>query len=184
MNRVVYNGYLTFSARDLQWQSLHMSAAAACRGSTPHGGSGPWHNSVFPRTKGHTCAQVCSSTKFFTICDASMSISGYMSRTNSSGQPSGIYYNYGCGSLGHLGMKHEETTKDDYITQKYPYLLGYCCCRKPWECKCFHQYVKGGPKKASKFQTVVISTVLNILNFQHSLSIGLGSWGLEIWQSN
>ena len=155
MNRVVYNGYLTFSARDLQWQSLHMSAAAACRGSTPHGGHGSWHNSVFPRTKGHTCTQVCSSTKFFTICDASMSLTGYMGRTTSSGQPSGLYYNYGCGALGTPVIEHEEVAKDNYLTQKYPYYLGYCCCRKPWKCKCVH--LQQSDQKASKFKSTVIS---------------------------
>lgn len=35
-------GYQKFSAQDLQWQSLHMAAAAACRGSTLGGGSGQY----------------------------------------------------------------------------------------------------------------------------------------------
>ena len=33
-------GYDKYSLYDLSWQSLHMAAAAACRGSTPSGGSG------------------------------------------------------------------------------------------------------------------------------------------------
>ncbi|KAJ7392933.1 hypothetical protein OS493_008173 [Desmophyllum pertusum] len=32
-------GYDRYSAYDLVWQSLHMAAAAACRGSTPTGGT-------------------------------------------------------------------------------------------------------------------------------------------------
>ena len=159
MNRVVYNGYLTHSARDLQWQSLHMSAVAACRSTTVHGGHGPWYNSVFPRTKGHTCTQVCSSTEF-TECDASMSLMGFMGRTSSSGEQSGMYYNYGCESIGYPDLEHEETAKDDYLTQKYPYLsyLGYCCCRHPWECKCVHY--TDWVKEASKCKTAVISKIV------------------------
>ena len=32
---------------DNQWQALRM--AAACRGSTPEGGKGPWSNAVIPK---------------------------------------------------------------------------------------------------------------------------------------
>merc|ERR1712243_526941 len=40
-------GYGEFSVQDLQWQSLHMAAAAACRASTVNGGSGSYPNKVF-----------------------------------------------------------------------------------------------------------------------------------------
>merc|ERR550537_1136145 len=41
---------------DLAWQSLHMAGAAACRGSTPQGGKGPWSNSVIPKENGKKCS--------------------------------------------------------------------------------------------------------------------------------
>merc|ERR1711962_176724 len=125
------NGYAQFSVSDTQWQSLHMAAVGACRSSTAYGGHGPYHNAVYPRTQGHTCDQVCIGTKFFTECDASMSIIGYVGRTKAGNQPSGIFYNYGCSDLGHPGQHHEEKLADTYIMQDNPYLLGYCCCRKP-----------------------------------------------------
>ena len=71
-------GYDKYSAYDLAWQSLHMAAAAACRGSTASGGSGSWHNSVrvrnIPGKK--TCAQICLDSGHFRHCDAEVSIYG------------------------------------------------------------------------------------------------------------
>jgi len=42
-------GYDKYSAYDLAWQSLHMAAAAACRGSTASGGTGSHDNKVMAR---------------------------------------------------------------------------------------------------------------------------------------
>ena len=38
--KLLPGGFDQYSAFDLGWQSLHMAAAAACRGSTASGGSG------------------------------------------------------------------------------------------------------------------------------------------------
>ena len=53
-------GYDKYSAYDLAWQSLHMAAAAACRGSTSSGGSGCCGNMVLVRNTADkkTCAQI------------------------------------------------------------------------------------------------------------------------------
>ena len=105
-----------------------MSAAAACRGSSKEGGKGDWANMVYPRTTRMTCADVCKASKYFTECDASVSIMGYMGRVEAANQIAGRFYNYGCGSLGHPGMRHEERLEDSWISTAQVY-LGYCCCR-------------------------------------------------------
>ena len=44
--KLLVAGYDKYSAYDLAWQSYHVTAAAACRGSTPTGGSGPVADAV------------------------------------------------------------------------------------------------------------------------------------------
>ena len=66
-------GYDRYSAYDLTWQSLHMAAAAACRGSTATGGKGGWGNAVLVRNTldKKTCAQICAQT-IHNNCDAEL----------------------------------------------------------------------------------------------------------------
>ena len=130
LNDLHNKGHGLYSVSDQSWQALHMSAAAACRGSTPQGGHGPWANMVYPRTTGLTCTQVCQATTYFTECDAALSIMGYMGRITEANQMAGRYYNYSCESQGHSGMKHEEKIEDSWINSAEAY-LGYCCCRAP-----------------------------------------------------
>ena len=70
-------GYDKYSAYDLAWQSLHMAAAAACRGSTSSGGTGCCPNQVMTRNRADkkTCAQICAQTAYRN-CDAELSIYG------------------------------------------------------------------------------------------------------------
>jgi len=130
VSRLKNNGYSQFSVADQQWQSLHMAAAAACRASTALGGHGPLGNRVFPRTSGKTCNQVCDGTKYYTECDASVSILGFMGRVKVAGSPAGSFYNYHCNSPGWSGLQHEEGVADAVLMQTDSY-FGYCCCRKP-----------------------------------------------------
>ena len=46
---------------NVQWQSLHMAAAAACRGSTFKGEHGPRGNYVYPQNYPYTCNAVCGA---------------------------------------------------------------------------------------------------------------------------
>ena len=45
------------------WQALHMAAAAACRGSTASGGTGPWGNAVLAKENTRSCNQVCIAAR-------------------------------------------------------------------------------------------------------------------------
>jgi len=130
VSRLKNNGYSQFSVADQQWQSLHMAAAAACRASTALGGHGPVDNRVFPRTSRKTCDQVCNGTKYYTECDASLSIQGFMGRVKTAGSSAGSFYNYHCSSTGWSGLQHEEGVADELLMQTHGY-FGYCCCRKP-----------------------------------------------------
>merc|ERR1711936_1516645 len=130
VSRLKANGHSDYSVADQQWQSLHMAAAAACRASTAFGGHGPYGNFVYPRTKGQTCDQVCKATKYYTECDASLSIMGTMGRVKTVNRSAGAFYNYHCSSAGYPGLFHEESAQDNSIAA-IPDYLGYCCCRKP-----------------------------------------------------
>ena len=90
-------GYEKHSAYDLGWQSLHMAAAAACRGSTPTGGSGCCANGVLARNvaSGRNCAQICAKSSF-PNCDGEVSVYGKEGKAKKNGEVVGYYYNYNC----------------------------------------------------------------------------------------
>ena len=69
--------YDKYSVYDLAWQSLHMAAAAACRGSTASGGSGCYDNQVMARNTADqkTCAEICVQTTYCN-CNSEVSIYG------------------------------------------------------------------------------------------------------------
>ncbi|XP_063683831.1 uncharacterized protein LOC134818271 isoform X2 [Bolinopsis microptera] len=119
--------------RDHAWQSLHMAAAAACRGSTPTGGSGPNGNAVLAKENTRSCDQVCGDTAF-NLCDADISISGYKGQATSYSQRLGHYYNYGCGSPGNRSGRFDEVKAggdgvfSDHSTGNWYYR--FCCCRR------------------------------------------------------
>lgn len=117
-------GYSDFSVEDLQWQSLHMSAAAACRGATFTGGSGPSANVVYPRNTRQTCTQICKDHNM--VCDAAVSLQGYMGRVKAYTSAAGIFYNYGCGGRGWSAKELDHNLKVARTTT----FFGYCCCRR------------------------------------------------------
>ena len=119
-------GYDQYSLHDVQWQSLHMAAAAACRGSTPSGGSGGNYNEVYPRQHGQSCKNVCGKTSRKT-CDSEITINGFMGKATSNTKKVGVYFNYGCG----YGPTWGDEVKMQDIRIIDPYLGGvsYCCCR-------------------------------------------------------
>ena len=90
-------GYDKYSAHDLAWQSLHMAAAAACRGSTASGGTGCCGNTVMARNTADrkSCAQICAQTAYRN-CDAEVSIYGKKGKATKNGMVVGEFYNYGC----------------------------------------------------------------------------------------
>merc|ERR1711910_25342 len=122
VSRLKANGHSDYSVADQQWQSLHMAAAAACRASTAFGGHGINANQVYPRTKGQTCDQVCKATKYYTECDASLSIMGTMGRVKTVNRSAGAFYNYHCNSAGYPGLFHEESSQDNSIAAIPDYL--------------------------------------------------------------
>ena len=129
---LLLGGYDTYTAYDLAWQSLHMAAAAACRGSTASGGSGPWGNSVRVRNipGNKSCAQICRETGHFRNCDAEVSIYGKKGKATNNGQEVGKFYNYGCGaSWGNGG--NEASVSDEAILNHGGNYFSFCCCRKP-----------------------------------------------------
>jgi len=118
-------GYDKYSLYDIQWQSLHMAAAAACRGSTPTGGSGPSANSVYPRKHGTNCKTLCSQTKHKN-CDAEVSLHGLMHKSTNNLKHVGYYYNYGC-NTGYTWGDEAKLSKEQ-VGHEILY-TSYCCCR-------------------------------------------------------
>ena len=122
-------GYDKYSAYDLAWQSLHMAAAAACRGSTSSGGSGCCGNIVMARNTAdkRTCAQICAQT-VYRNCDAEVSIYGRKGKATKNGQTVGAFYNYNCN---HGGNGGSEASVSDETVMNYGYAyFSFCCCRK------------------------------------------------------
>ncbi|KAL9972550.1 hypothetical protein ACROYT_G018878 [Oculina patagonica] len=125
-------GYDKHSAYDLGWQSLHMAAAAACRGSTCSGGSGCCENAVLVRNTADkkTCAQLCAQTQY-SNCDAEVSIHGKTGKATQNGEMVGTFYNYNCNHGVYGGSEVSRSVSD--ITQ-FPgpdqSYYSFCCCRK------------------------------------------------------
>ena len=124
-------GYDKYSAYDLAWQSLHMAAAAACRGSTASGGSGYWDNKVMIRNTADkkNCGQICAQTAF-RICDAEVSIYGKKGKATKNGMIVGAFYNYGCNKDYNGGSEasSSDETVINYTSKSY---FSFCCCRSP-----------------------------------------------------
>ena len=124
-------GYDKHSLYDLGWQSLHMAAAAACRGSTSSGGSGNWANVVLVRNAADkkSCAQICAQTEY-TNCDAEVSIYGKTGKATQNGEQIGAFYNYKC--HGNFNGGNEVSDNFTDITQfpERPPYYSFCCCRK------------------------------------------------------
>jgi len=117
---------------DLAWQALHMAAAAACRGSTPSGGTGNYANRVMVRDNADqkNCSYICGQTSF-SICDAELSIHGTSGKATKNGQVVGMFYNYGCNRVPNAGNGGREASGADGDIMTAPNtFFGYCCCRK------------------------------------------------------
>ena len=121
-------GFSEVRVADLQLESLHVAAAAACRGSTATGGSGPYANTVYPRSKGLSCMQVCKGTAVYVNCDAEVSIVGDSRLARTSKDIVGFFYNYGCGDS-HPYANFETNIKPSDRIHIHGY-ISYCCCRK------------------------------------------------------
>ena len=122
----------TSSSYELAWQALHMAAAAACRGSTPTGGSGTRVNTVLARNPraDETCAQLCNESPE-PICDAEVSIRGYFGKATSNGERVAKYFNYGCGKgLFNYGRNEPGAAEDDIKSNKQNGGYSFCCCRR------------------------------------------------------
>jgi len=124
-------GYDKYSLYDLGWQSLHMAAAAACRGSTSSGGSGCCGNTVLVRNRADkkTCAQICAQT-VYSNCDAEVSIHGKTGKATKNGERIGAFYNYQCDHAANGGSEASRSVSDiTLFPGPYPY-YSFCCCRK------------------------------------------------------
>ena len=124
-------GYDKYSSYDLGWQSLHMAAAAACRGSTSSGGTGCCENSVLVRNRGDkkTCAQICAQSPY-SKCEAEVSIHGKTGKATQNGELIGAFYNYHCNSFDNGGRGVSRSVSDITRFQGPNPYYSFCCCRK------------------------------------------------------
>ena len=121
-------GYNQYSAFDLAWQSLHMAAAAACRGSTPSGGKGCCPNKVIVKNEGDSkdCAKICAASSY-PNCDAEVSIYGRERKASKNGEIVGSFYNYSCNRSSNAGS---EVSSSDQGVMSESFYFSFCCCRK------------------------------------------------------
>ena len=118
--------------KDMAWYSLHVAAAAACRGSTPTGGSGPNGNMVYPKENTNSCDNLCAQT-YYTVCDADVSIQGEFGKAGAYSERIGMFYNYGCSRIGNPQESFDEVkAEDSAILQGLGIgFYRFCCCRRP-----------------------------------------------------
>jgi len=124
-------GYDKYNLYDLGWQSLHMAAAAACRGSTSSGATSCCENVVLVRNTADkkTCAQICAQSPFAN-CDAEISIHGKTGKATQNGEKIGAFYNCGCDHSANGGSEVLRSESDiTRFPDPYPY-YSFCCCRK------------------------------------------------------
>ena len=121
---ILPGSYAEYSLEDIQWQSLHMAAAAACRGSTPS--KGRHSNRAIPGRDGVTCTQVCSET-FFSNCEGAVALMGLQKQTLTNTTPVGLFYDYGCEWNQRSGLS--ELTYANKKILYATYYINYCCCR-------------------------------------------------------
>jgi len=115
-----------------QWQALPMAAAAACRGSTPEGGKGPWSNSVIPKENGVKCSDQCKRNADRTVCKAEVSLTGYPGKATSYTQKVGYFYNYECDGGWNEDINHNEVAADETAIERIQTAYyRFCCCAKP-----------------------------------------------------
>ena len=128
-HKVLEAGYDKYSAYDLAWQSLHMAAAAACRGSTSSGGTGCCPNQVMARNRADkkNCAQICAQTAYRN-CDAEVSIYGKKGKATKNGMVVGAFFNYHCHHSANGGS--EASSSDETVMNYRHNYFSFCCCRK------------------------------------------------------
>ena len=122
----------TYTAYDVAWQALHAAAAAACRGSTPTGGSGAIVNSVLTRnSRGpKSCTQLCADTNYTIHCDAEVSVYGKAGKATTNGQLVGLFYNYDCDTGTWTWGGEEAKAAEEEIMGFNEGAFSFCCCRK------------------------------------------------------
>ena len=126
--------------REQAWYSLHVAAAAACRGSTASGGTGPHFNVVFPKQYSISCDAQCGKTDY-RECDADVAIHGSFGKATSYTERVGQFYNYGCSDSKHIDAKFDEVKADEDGVFNFDVNLPgrqgkasyyrFCCCRFP-----------------------------------------------------
>ena len=125
--KLLVAGYDKYSAYDLAWQSYHVTAAAACRGSTPTGGSGPVANAVTVRNIRDklSCNQIFGRSSYGHF-DAEVSIAEKSGKATRNGELVGHFYNYPCGHANNGGS--EASTSNNGALQFQ--FCSFCCCRR------------------------------------------------------
>lgn len=124
--KLLPGGYSDFSVTDLQWHSMHLTAAAACRatsGSLGEPENEP--NRVFARSSGKSCLQVCEATAY-KGCDSELSLSANVKKANSSKDELGWFANKGCKDDSKYG---EPSTSAEKIMNGGAF-VSYCCCHR------------------------------------------------------
>ena len=126
--------------REQAWYSLHVAAAAACRGSTASGGTGPHFNVVLPKQNTISCDVQCGKTDY-RECDADVAIHGSFGKATSYTERVGQFYNYGCSTPGNTDARFDEVKADeDGVFNLDVNVAGrqgraryyrFCCCRFP-----------------------------------------------------
>lgn len=125
--KLLPGGYSDYSVNDLQWHSLHLAAAAACKATSDLGGGMRKKTSkVFARSSHMKCHDVCKASATTKQCDSEVSIYGNHRKATSLKDEVGWFTNNGCN--GTSVQTFEPTSSEDQVMKDNTF-ISFCCCR-------------------------------------------------------
>lgn len=118
-------GYSKFAAHDLQWKSLHTTAAALCR-AVAYLNETERVDRVFPKVSKQTCDQVCAATPY-RKCEGDLAFSASPKKASSSKDEVGYWAPRSCEKTTEYGF--EPSSRPDEVL-KFRTTFSFCCCSK------------------------------------------------------
>ena len=127
---VMPGSYSSYTLEDVQWQSLHMAAAAGCAGSEGLRGSG---NKVVPAREGESCWRTCSDyTRKYLSCLGTVTVGGVNKHLPHRGAAGYYHHTKQCtekqGSDKTEGSWLNEDILKSIAETKIGFAITYCCC--------------------------------------------------------
>lgn len=124
---ILPGSYSSYTLEDVQWQTLHMSAAAACTGSDALKGSAKM---LVPATPGESCVWTCNNTDPNWTCGSTVTLGGNIKHISYKSL-AGYYHRSSCYEKATSEKSESFWEKEEILKSKGETSLtslSYCCC--------------------------------------------------------